>query len=124
MSNGRLYGTTSNGGDAGNGTVYTLDTSGGGFRVMSSLHVGTTLQGLNPVGALVEVKPPGSSEPFLFGTTKFGGKNGRGIMFRIPLGGDSLSLRVLHAFDLYTTGRTSVTRPMTPMRAAMRARSR
>jgi len=108
-SNGRLYGTTSNGGDAGNGTVYTLDTSGGGFRVMSSLHVGTTLQGLNPVGALVEVKPPGSSEPFLFGTTKFGGKNGRGIMFRIPLGGDSLSLRVLHAFDMYTTGRTSVT---------------
>jgi uncharacterized repeat protein (TIGR03803 family) len=116
-SNGRLYGTTSNGGDTGGGVAYGLDTSGDGllgrgFNVMTSFRVGSWLQGMNPVGGLVEVKPPGSSEPLLFGTTKFGGKNGRGILFSIPLGGDSLSLRLLHEFDLYGTGRTSVTAPV------------
>ncbi len=121
-SNGKLYGTTSNGGGMGAGTVFRLETSGdgllgGGFTMMTSfrvgivvngVNIGTSLQGLNPVGGLVEVQPPGSVEPFLYGTTKYGGKGGRGILFRIPLEGDSLSLRVLHDFDLYTTGRTPV----------------
>ncbi|MDQ6829907.1 MAG: hypothetical protein M3081_13690, partial [Gemmatimonadota bacterium] len=111
-SNGRLYGTTSNGGDTGGGIVYGVDTSGSGFKMMTSFRVGTSLQGLNPAGGLVEAKPRGSLEPFLFGTTKYGGKLGRGILFRIPLDGDSLSLRVLHDFDMYTTGRMPVTAPV------------
>ena len=113
-SNGRLYGTTSNGGDTGGGIVYGLDTSGdgllgGGFKVMSSFRVNGWLQGFNPVGGLAEAKPSWSSEPLLVGTTQFGGKNGRGIIFSMPLGGDSLSLRLLHEFDMYATGRVPKT---------------
>jgi uncharacterized repeat protein (TIGR03803 family) len=108
-SNGQLYGTTSNGGAAGVGTIYRLDTSGGGFTVMSSFRVNGWLQGANPYGGLAEIKPSGSVQPFLFGATKFGGRYGRGTLFRIPLQGDSLSLRVVHEFDMYFTGRSPVT---------------
>ncbi|HEU5218965.1 MAG TPA: choice-of-anchor tandem repeat GloVer-containing protein [Gemmatimonadales bacterium] len=111
-SNGRLYGTTANGGDAGWGTVYRLDTSGGGFTVMSMFHVGAWGEGANPYGGLVETQPSGSVEPFLFGTTKFGGRYNRGTLFRIPLMGDSLSLRVLHDFDMVFTGRSPITPPV------------
>jgi uncharacterized repeat protein (TIGR03803 family) len=116
-SDGRLYGTTMSGGDTGHGVVYSLETSGdglmgGGFTVMSSFRVGSWLQGFDPVGGLVEVKPPGSVQSFLFGTTKFGGRYGRGTLFRIPLDGDSLHLRVLHDFDMYNTGRSPVTAPV------------
>lgn len=108
-SNGQLYGTTSNGGAMGVGTIYRLDTSGGGFTVMSSFRVNGWLQGANPYGGLAEIKPSGSVQPFLFGTTKFGGRYGRGTIFRIPLQGDSLSLRVVHEFDMGYTGRSPVT---------------
>ena len=118
-SNGRLYGTTASGGDTGGGIVYGLDTSGdgllgGGFTVMSSFRVNGWLQGYNPVGGLLEVDWPGReySKPLLVGTTKFGGRNGRGIIFSIPLDGDSLSLRLLHEFDMYGTGRTPITTPV------------
>ena len=69
------------------------------------------VQAFAPVGALTEVKPSGSLEPFLFGSVKGGGKYSRGALFRMPLNGDSLSLRVLHDFEMYTTGRV----PTTPM---------
>ena len=116
-SNGRLYGTTSHGGDAGIGTVYSLETSGdglfgGGFKVLSSFRWNSWLQGINPVGGLVEAKPRGSLAPYLFGSTRYGGKYGRGILFRIPLGGDSTRLRVLHNFELWSTGRSSMTSPV------------
>jgi uncharacterized repeat protein (TIGR03803 family) len=111
-SNGQLYGTTSNGGEAGVGTIFRMDTSGGGFTVMSSFRVNSWLQGANPFGGLAEIKPSGSVEPFLFGATKFGGRYGRGTLFRIPLQGDSLSLRVVHDFDMYYTGRSPVTTPV------------
>lgn len=111
-SNGLLYGTTANGGDTGWGTVYRLDTSGGGFTVMSMFHVGAWAQGATPIGGMVETQPSGSVAPFLFGTTKFGGRYGRGTIFRIPLMGDSLSLRVVHDFDMGFTGRSPVTPPV------------
>jgi uncharacterized repeat protein (TIGR03803 family) len=118
-SDGRLYGTTSNGGDTGGGIVYGLETSGdgllgGGFKVMTSFRVGGWLQGFNPVGGLLEVNWPGReySKPLLVGTTKFGGKAGRGIIFSIPLDGDSLGLRLLHEFDMYGTGRTPAIAPV------------
>jgi len=111
-SNGRLYGTTANGGDTGGGTIWTMETSGAGFRVMSSFRVNSWLQGLNPVGGLVEARPPGNIETFLYGTTKYGGAAGRGTIFRIPLTGDSLSLRVMHDFDMWYTGRSPVVTPV------------
>jgi uncharacterized repeat protein (TIGR03803 family) len=116
-SDGRLYGTTSNGGAGGVGTVFGLETSGdgllgGGFKLMSSLRVGDWYQGLNPIGGLVEVKPSWSSQPYLIGTAKYGGRYGRGMVFGIPLWGDSVSLRMLHDFDFYGTGRTPSTAPV------------
>jgi uncharacterized repeat protein (TIGR03803 family) len=112
-SNGRLYGAAFNGGDAGYGVVYGLDASGDGllgtgFKVMTSFHVGSLVQGSSPVGGLVEVDWPGReyAQPLLVGTTQYGGKNGRGTIFSIPLDGDSLGLRLLHEFDMYGTGRT------------------
>ena len=111
-SNGRLYGTTAHGGDTGGGTVWTMDGSGAGFRVMSSFRVNSWLQGLNPVGGLVEARPAGNPDTFLYGTTKFGGAVSRGTIFRIPLTGDSLSLRVMHDFDMGYTGRSPVTTPV------------
>lgn len=114
-SNGSLYGTTYGGGSANLGTVYRLNPASGVFTVMSSLHVGAVVQGLNPVGGLVEAVGDSDATrgvvPYLYGATKFGGKYGRGVLFRIPLDGDSLSFRVLHEFELYTTGRSTVTTP-------------
>jgi len=48
---------------------------------------------------------------FLYGTTKFGGRYGRGVIFRIPLDGGQNDFRVIHNFDMWWTGRT----PVTPM---------
>ncbi len=111
-SNGRLYGTTSHGGDLGAGVLWQMETSGAGFQVMTSFRVNSWLQGLNPVGGLVETRPPGNIETFLYGTTRYGGKYGRGMVYRIPLTGDSLALRVMHDFDLWYTGRSSLTAPV------------
>src|ERR1041385_1089554 len=116
-SDGRLYGTTSNGGAGGVGTVFGLETSGdgllgGGFKLMSSFRMGDWYQALNPIGGLVEVKPSWSSQPYLIGTAKYGGRYGRGMVFGIPLWGDSVSLRMLHDFDFYGTGRTPSTPPV------------
>jgi uncharacterized repeat protein (TIGR03803 family) len=112
-SDGRLYGTTANGGDANLGTVFRLNPASGDFRVMSHLHQGSNILGLNPIGGLVEAvgdtDATSGAVHFLYGTTKFGGKYGRGILFRIPLDGDEKSFRVVHNFDMYTTGRTPVT---------------
>ena len=110
-SNGRLYGTTANGGDNTGGVMYSMDTFGRAFTILSNFHLGTTIQGFAPVGALTEVDPPNSLVPLLFGSAKGGGRYSRGVLFRMPLNGDSLSLRVLHSFDMYTTGRV----PTTPM---------
>ncbi len=111
-SDGVLYGTTINGGDLGGGVIWQMNPGGGGFRVMSSFRAGTFLAGLNPVGALVEGQDArGHPDGYLYGTTKFGGRGGRGIVYKIRRGGDSLDLHVLHDFSLYATGRTAVTPP-------------
>jgi uncharacterized repeat protein (TIGR03803 family) len=112
-SDGVLYGTTMSGGDLGGGVIWQLNPGGGGFRVMSSFRAGTFLAGVVPVGALVEGQDArGHPDGYLYGTTKFGGRGGgRGIVYKIRRGGDSLDLHVLHDFSLYATGRSAGTPP-------------
>ena len=99
-SDDALYGTTYNGGATGGGVLYRLGSSGSGFRVMSSFRIGPWIAGLNPISAPVEGKKPGGgSDGFLYGVTRYGGRKGRGALYKIPLDGDSLGLTVLHDFD-------------------------
>ena len=105
-SDGMLYGTTLNGGDRGIGVIYRLDPRSGTFQAMSSFRIGKFLAGAVPVSALVEGKDARNhSDGYLYGTTKFGGAEGRGTIYKIRRDGDSLDLHVLHDFSLYATGR-------------------
>ena len=108
-SDGKLYGTTMAGGDRGFGVIYRVDPKGGGFDVMSSFRIGKFLAGAVPIATLVEGKDPrGRSDGYLYGTTKGGGAEGRGTIYKIRRDGDSLDLHVLHDFSLYATGRYAI----------------
>jgi uncharacterized repeat protein (TIGR03803 family) len=87
--NGILYGTTVGGGaygDGGDGTVYTITTSGT-EKVLHSFAGGS--DGANPYAALINV---GGT---LYGTTAYGGANNDGTVFRITQSGTET---VLHSF--------------------------
>ncbi len=108
-SDHKLYGTTTNGGDRGFGVVFRIDPGSKAFDVMSSFRIGKFLAGAVPVATLVEGKDAqGNSDGFLYGTTKGGGLEGRGTIFKIKRDGDSLGLHVLHDFSLYATGRYAI----------------
>jgi uncharacterized repeat protein (TIGR03803 family) len=74
-SQGNLYGTTSLGGAHGFGTVFKLDASGA-ETVLYSFTGGT--DGSQPFGGLVQGRRGN-----LYGTTRFGGANGAGTVFRL-----------------------------------------
>jgi uncharacterized repeat protein (TIGR03803 family) len=80
-----LYGTTTDGGSGGEGTVFAVNIDGAGF---TNLHNFTTLDdGLNsdgaePMGGLVL-----SGDTLLYGTTMAGGTNGSGTVFGINIDG-------------------------------------
>jgi uncharacterized repeat protein (TIGR03803 family) len=87
---GRLYGTTSNGGAYKFGSVFRSDESGNGFTVLWSFaRSGTTEAG--PQGAVLE-----ASDKRLYGTAQYGGVNNRGAIFGLSGGGTSYS--TLHEF--------------------------
>jgi uncharacterized repeat protein (TIGR03803 family) len=104
QSDGILYGTTANGGNFGNGTVFSLGTNGTGFTI---LHSFTNSDGTDPLAGLV------LSGNTLFGTAS-GGGNGIGTMFSIETNG--MNFTNLHSFsvadgyqpqaDLFLSGNT------------------
>ena len=73
---GNLYGTTLNGGAAGKGIVFKLD-SAGNETVLHSF-TGTNGDGANPDGGLIR-----DSAGNLYGTTLHGGATGNGAVFKV-----------------------------------------
>jgi uncharacterized repeat protein (TIGR03803 family) len=89
---GTLYGTTTEGGSAGQGTVYTV-TSAGTERVLHSFGHGS--DGAGPSSGLIDVSGT------LYGTTANGGSFGRGTVYSISTTGVE---RVLYSFRLGADG--------------------
>jgi uncharacterized repeat protein (TIGR03803 family) len=92
-TSGNLYGTTYFGGSYGQGTVFTITTSGAGFAV---LHTFSGADGGNPYGGLVR-----DSSGNLYGTTVYGGTAGYGTVFKLET---SAVLTTLYSFTNGTDG--------------------
>jgi uncharacterized repeat protein (TIGR03803 family) len=93
---GKLYGTTENGGANDAGVLYRLNPGGGGFQILRAFGGGT--DGLNPIAPLWQ-----DAGGVLFGTTFNGGSNNLGTAFRFdPANSNYL---VLHHFGTGTDGR-------------------
>jgi uncharacterized repeat protein (TIGR03803 family) len=95
-----LYGTTSGGGDAGNGTVFSLNTDGSDFTILKSfsptflgtnnvsgnpLAHGTNSDGAQPIAGLV------LSGSTLYGTTFYGGSS-NGVIFKVDTDGSDFAV--------------------------------
>ncbi len=94
-SDGKLYGTATNGGTGSAGTIFRLNKDGTGFTVLRSLATGT--DGKNPQSGLIQA-PDGK----LYGTTSTGGTFAGGTIFRLNLDGTGFSvLRALAVADGY-----------------------
>jgi uncharacterized repeat protein (TIGR03803 family) len=89
-TNGRLYGTTTIGGAAGNGTIYSINADGTGYQ---KLHEFTDAEGYEPSGKLLE-----ASDGKLYGTTRWGGPVNGGLLYRMDKTG--LNFQVLYSFPL------------------------
>lgn len=99
-ADGALYGTTSDGGAYGFGTVFTLSANGSGYSILYSFTNGS--DGARPLSALVQ-----GADGTLYGTTLDGGAFGfGGTVFK--LGTDGSGFTVLHNFNL---GRSEGARP-------------
>jgi uncharacterized repeat protein (TIGR03803 family) len=73
-SDGSLYGTTADGGDYGDGTVFQITTNG----ALTTLAWFDGYNGANPDAALIQ-----SADGSLYGTTQYGGPNDNGVIFRV-----------------------------------------
>jgi len=91
----RLYGTTSQGGVPGDGTVFALNPDGTGFATLYSFTGGT--DGANPQASLIQ-----GTDGRLYGTAIFGGTNIFGTMFAVNP--DGTSFATLYAFTGGTDG--------------------
>jgi uncharacterized repeat protein (TIGR03803 family) len=86
LSGNTLYGTTAFGGSSGSGTLFAINTDGGGFTSLYSFSApsdggssATNSDGISPYGGLV------ISGNALYGTTQGGGSFGNGTVFRFLL---------------------------------------
>jgi uncharacterized repeat protein (TIGR03803 family) len=95
-ADGKLYGTTYWGGASGQGTVYSLTTTGASYKI---LHTFTGTDGAHPPSALVQ-----GSDNFLYGATYAGGGLGDGVFFKINTTGTTYA--DLHDFDGKGSGGT------------------
>jgi uncharacterized repeat protein (TIGR03803 family) len=87
-TDGKLYGTTLNGGTHGHGTVYRIESDGTGFAVVHNF-----LEARNPVAGVTEGK-----DGFLYGTTESGGDYLWGTVFK--LGKDGQGFTKLRSFRI------------------------
>jgi uncharacterized repeat protein (TIGR03803 family) len=92
LSGDTLYGTASHGGTNGNGTVFSINTSGSNFTVLHVFSAGpgtfypiTNNDGANPMAALL------LSGNILYGTASAGGSNGQGAVFSLNTSGSNFT---------------------------------
>ena len=89
LSGTTLYGMTYAGGDSDFGTVFKLETSGGGITLLHEF-AGGAADGKWPYGSLVV------ADSTLYGMTRYGGDSDLGTVFKLPTAGGSFTL--LHEF--------------------------
>ena len=94
-SDGMLYGTASEGGSSGGGTLFKLNPDGTGFSVIQQLLESTT--GSRPFGRLIQ-----GADGMLYGTASKGGHGGYGTVFSLSPNGGGFT--VIHHFAQATTG--------------------
>ncbi|HFA48106.1 MAG TPA: hypothetical protein ENJ95_03715 [Bacteroidetes bacterium] len=82
IGDGFLYGTTTNGGDNLVGTFYKISLDGSGFQTLFHFDV---VNGITPQGALIA----SSDNEWIYGLTKIGGSEDRGVVYRIKPDGSS-----------------------------------
>ena len=93
-STGNLYGTTPQGGVAGDGTVFQLSPKQGGGWTEKVIHSFLTIGGSVPYAGLI-IDATGN----LYGTTSQGGTSGDGVVFELsPTGSGGWLETVLYAF--------------------------
>jgi uncharacterized repeat protein (TIGR03803 family) len=90
-SDGYFYGTAQNGGTNNFGTVFSISASG----TYTTLHcfVGSPNEGANPKAGLVQ-----GIDSWLYGTTRYGGTNSNGTIFRISQSGSCTTLYFFAGF--------------------------
>jgi uncharacterized repeat protein (TIGR03803 family) len=93
LNGATLFGTTSDGGGGGSGTIFKMDTNGGGFAVVHTFARRTS--NTNSEGA-VPYTPLVLSGETLYGTTSSGGASGAGTVFKVNTNGGGFA--VLHTF--------------------------
>lgn len=102
LSGNALYGTASQGGTNGSGTIFALDTNGLGLSILhtfkstsrSSYGLYTNSDGDSPLAGLI------FSGGTLYGTASGGGTNGNGTVFAINTNGTGFA--ALHSFTPYS----------------------
>jgi uncharacterized repeat protein (TIGR03803 family) len=82
-ASGNLYGTTFNGGTAGDGTVFAVATSNGALTTLASL---SGSNGANPYAGLVV-----TSASSLLGAAAYGGPASDGTVFVLPINGGNIT---------------------------------
>lgn len=99
LSGNTLYGTTYNGGTGGSGNIFSLQTDGTAFTVLTNFPPALLLTnsiGAHPYGGLIV------SGGVLYGTTQEGGLNGNGTVFQLNTNGTGLA--VLKTFSAIPFG--------------------
>jgi uncharacterized repeat protein (TIGR03803 family) len=95
FSGSTFYGTASEGGTNGKGTVFSLNSDGGGFTVLHTFTDTAFPSGANTDGAYPSAGMVLSGNT-LYGTASKGGTNGSGTVFSINTNGSNFN--VLHTF--------------------------
>ena len=103
LSGGTLYGTASQGGSSGNGTVFAINTNGASFTNLYTFTAGsindegtlTNIDGANPMAGLL------LSGGTLYGTANDGGGTGSGAVFAVSTNGtaDGTGFTNLYSFS-------------------------